>query len=39
MKTRNCVQKNLFKFNKPKVVPDKKKQERKLTCRKSLALT
>ena len=39
MKTRNYVQKNLFKFNKPKVVPDKKKQERKITCRKTLSLT
>ena len=38
MKTRNFVQKNLYKFNKPKVVPDKKKQERKLACRKALTL-
>ena len=38
MKTRNHVHKNMFKFNKPKVVPDKKKQERKLTCRKALVL-
>jgi len=38
MKNRNYVQKNLFKFNKPKVVPDKKKQERKLACRKALIL-
>jgi hypothetical protein len=38
MKTRNHVHKNMFKFNKPKVVPDKKKQERKIACRKALVL-
>ena len=38
MKTRNHVHKNMFKFNKPKVVPDKKKQERKIACRKVLVL-
>lgn len=35
MKTRNFVQKNLFKFNKPKVVPDKKKAAQRRACRKN----
>ena len=36
MKTRNHVHRNMFKFNKPRVMPDKKKQEQKLSCRKIL---
>lgn len=36
MKTRNNVHRNMFKFNKPRVMPDKKKQEQKLACRKVL---
>lgn len=38
MKTRNHVHRNMFKFNKPRVMPDKKKQEQKLSCRKASAL-
>lgn len=36
MKTRNHVHRNMFKFNKPRVMPDKKKQGQKLSCRKVL---
>jgi hypothetical protein len=37
MKTRNYVQKNLFKFNKPKVEVDRKKEARRLACRRAVS--
>lgn len=34
MKTRNPIARNTWKFNKPKVVTDKKKEQRRRACRK-----
>lgn len=34
MKTRNPIARNTWKFNKPRVVTDKKKEQRRLACRK-----
>lgn len=34
MKTRNPIARTLWKFNKPKVIVDKKKKASKLACRK-----
>lgn len=34
MKTRNPIARNTWKFNKPKVVTDKKKEQRRKACRK-----
>lgn len=39
MKTRNPVAGNSYRYNKPKVIKDKKKQLRKYACRNSARLT
>jgi len=36
MSTRNPIAKNIWKFNKPKVVKDKKREDSKKICRQQL---
>lgn len=37
MKTRNPIARNLWKFNKPKVRVDRKKEAQRRACRKKVA--